>query len=619
MGEQGELLPVSAIESFESWCEDMFDGLRRALRAPIEPVTIQRRMAQQMRAHVQVHPGRLVAPNRYRVRLSVSDFTLFAARIGSLERDLASGLADEAARSALAFLCPPLVELVADPDVPRGRLRVECSLADAGREPAFWWRSNPPDASRRRATGLARRAHRAIRLVRAAQSGSDRRPRIRAALPTATQIRASRPVTRPAGRMRRLMATFARILVAVAVIHLMVLGPARAATEAAADAAATALTWTVRFVDRVAPAVLGGLFRSEISDKVFGDPSTSPGRAATAPNSTTPPYDSSPTPTAPPTAVPFRAAGASAAPARFVAPSASPPAAPTPNREAMRKIAPGPEAWQAPNGGLWTWEIGQAPATTGALTFALRFANAYVSGGPPLGAAIDISDTRTGQRRTYPWVCLDARSLCVFWIDGRDADLTVTLRGLVDRNNWIGLTTADLGAARADRDRYTWDRQLNCPPAGCYQQVVHNVAGLGMPEVQTFLRPIVADLLFSSEDPSKTAGLRRDGLPGYGVNLGKPFPDWATDPAAPGRVRARSEFWALSPGKECRLVVYTGRSPIVAPRANAGPAYGSLWEFVPSEFAVYVAKWRSSPDIQAAGACTVNDPEHLITQLVASR
>ncbi len=114
--------PIAAVERF---LERLLERpTARLFRSPLQPIQIQRRIERAMENERRIVEGRPRVPDRYRVHLAPAD----VRALGSRTVPLAAELADEAlafARShGYALDQAPTVELVMDPSVPAGQIRV---------------------------------------------------------------------------------------------------------------------------------------------------------------------------------------------------------------------------------------------------------------------------------------------------------------------------------------------------------------------------------------------------------------------------------------------------------------------------------------------------------------
>lgn len=232
---------MNPFDAIEGWCEDLVDGARARMGEPLQPLTIARRLAAQMRAHVEYLPDRYVVPNRYRVRLAPADIARFAAYLGALQRELAASLSAEARRNGLSFISPPLVELVADGRVRRGGMRIDSAVAEPGREPLRWWSwGRVPRASTRRRTGPT------IRTIRRGQG--TRGTRLRALAPAAAIVLGSA----------------------------LALGPGNAASDSLVDAAASTARGAAGAIAEIADVLLGGVPAAAPLSVIISPPAYSP-------------------------------------------------------------------------------------------------------------------------------------------------------------------------------------------------------------------------------------------------------------------------------------------------------------------------------------------------------
>lgn len=97
----------------------------------LQPADIAKRLGRAMEDGRVLSPaGKLLAPNRYTVRLNPADLQDFEPYRGTLERELADYLCELAEKRELIMLGRPEILLEADEIVPRGRVDVKASLED---------------------------------------------------------------------------------------------------------------------------------------------------------------------------------------------------------------------------------------------------------------------------------------------------------------------------------------------------------------------------------------------------------------------------------------------------------------------------------------------------------
>ncbi len=122
---------MRALARFEDLAERLIEGpFRWVLGGRLQPVDIARRLARVMDDYQLIAAGKVFVPNRYRVHLHPDTLAGFASFQKALEAELANFLVETAQARDFAFVGRPQVALLADPEVPRERMRVQAELAD---------------------------------------------------------------------------------------------------------------------------------------------------------------------------------------------------------------------------------------------------------------------------------------------------------------------------------------------------------------------------------------------------------------------------------------------------------------------------------------------------------
>jgi hypothetical protein len=120
--------PLTAVERF---FERLFERpSARLFRARLQPVQIQRRIERAMETRRLSGADRTMVPNRFRVHLNPADLEGFGEFSVSLAAELADGALAFARSHRYSLVDRPRVDLVADPVVPVGEVRVEARFAD---------------------------------------------------------------------------------------------------------------------------------------------------------------------------------------------------------------------------------------------------------------------------------------------------------------------------------------------------------------------------------------------------------------------------------------------------------------------------------------------------------
>src|SRR3954464_1818285 len=133
--------PLAAVERV---FEQLFERpTARLFRTRLPPTQLQRRIARAMENERMSAADRILVPNRFRVQLHPEDLEAFGELTATLATDLAEGALAFARRHRYAVIDRPRVDLVADPAVGRGEIRVDARFADKPRTV-----SGPPSVPR---------------------------------------------------------------------------------------------------------------------------------------------------------------------------------------------------------------------------------------------------------------------------------------------------------------------------------------------------------------------------------------------------------------------------------------------------------------------------------------
>jgi hypothetical protein len=123
--------PLTAIERF---FERLFERpSARLFRARLQPVQLQRRIERAMETDRLSGADRTLVPNRFRVHLNPADLAGFGEFSASLAAELADGAMAFARSHRYSVVDRPQVDLVADPAVALGEVRVAARFADPDR------------------------------------------------------------------------------------------------------------------------------------------------------------------------------------------------------------------------------------------------------------------------------------------------------------------------------------------------------------------------------------------------------------------------------------------------------------------------------------------------------
>jgi hypothetical protein len=115
------------LERFESALRTLIEGnLGRMLGARLQPVDIDRRLAEYMDSTRSIGPDRLYVANAYRVHMAPRTLERFAPSRGLLEQEMCSHLDQHARERGYVLLGRLHVELLADSSVRPEDIRVDC-------------------------------------------------------------------------------------------------------------------------------------------------------------------------------------------------------------------------------------------------------------------------------------------------------------------------------------------------------------------------------------------------------------------------------------------------------------------------------------------------------------
>jgi Protein of unknown function (DUF3662)/Inner membrane component of T3SS, cytoplasmic domain len=120
--------PLTTLERF---FEQLFERpAARLFRPRLQPVQLQRRIERAMETDRMSGADRTLVPNRFRVHLHPEDLDAFGELTETLATDLAEGALSFARTHRYTLVDRPRVDLVADPTVPKGEIRVQARFAE---------------------------------------------------------------------------------------------------------------------------------------------------------------------------------------------------------------------------------------------------------------------------------------------------------------------------------------------------------------------------------------------------------------------------------------------------------------------------------------------------------
>jgi hypothetical protein len=120
--------PLAALERF---FEQLFERPSvRLFRPRIQPVQLQRRIERAMETERMSGANRTLVPNRFHVRLHPDDLAAFGELTTTLATELANGALGFARAHRYTVVDRPRVDLIADPGVGQGEIRVAARFAE---------------------------------------------------------------------------------------------------------------------------------------------------------------------------------------------------------------------------------------------------------------------------------------------------------------------------------------------------------------------------------------------------------------------------------------------------------------------------------------------------------
>jgi FHA domain-containing protein len=197
------------LTSLERFFEQLFERPAARLFKPrLQPVQLQRRIERAMETERLSGADRTLVPNRFRVHLFPEDLEAFGELTSTLATDLAEGALAFARAHQYTVLDRPRVDLVADPAVPKGEIRVAARFAErqASSRPGGAAAVNEPRARPRGESGADGEAPAAL-----PSEGDDRKAAAEEGFDPAdprfisqTMVFAAPIVDSPAARLREL-------------------------------------------------------------------------------------------------------------------------------------------------------------------------------------------------------------------------------------------------------------------------------------------------------------------------------------------------------------------------------------------------------------------------------
>lgn len=112
----------------------MKEAITQRLGGRLHPVEIARKLAQVMDANQTITAQRVLVPNLYTVRLNPTDLEALEPFRTTLERELASYLAQSMEEGGYSAVAYPRVQLLPGEEVPHRRVRVQGQIAEGNTE-----------------------------------------------------------------------------------------------------------------------------------------------------------------------------------------------------------------------------------------------------------------------------------------------------------------------------------------------------------------------------------------------------------------------------------------------------------------------------------------------------
>jgi len=121
---------VGILARLESFLERIFEAPAGRLGARLQPVSLTKRIERAMDTNKTFRDEGVIVPNVYELHLHPADFATFSSYRGSLEDDLAHGVLARARHEQYTLVARPRVSILADPETPRGDVRVAANVID---------------------------------------------------------------------------------------------------------------------------------------------------------------------------------------------------------------------------------------------------------------------------------------------------------------------------------------------------------------------------------------------------------------------------------------------------------------------------------------------------------
>jgi hypothetical protein len=121
---------MGILSRVEAFLERFLEAPAGRLGASIQPVSLAKRIERAMDTNKTYADVGVIVPNQYALHLHPSDFEAFASYRGALEDDLAHGVLARSRHERYTLVARPRVEIVPDPSIRRGEIRVAANVVD---------------------------------------------------------------------------------------------------------------------------------------------------------------------------------------------------------------------------------------------------------------------------------------------------------------------------------------------------------------------------------------------------------------------------------------------------------------------------------------------------------
>jgi Protein of unknown function (DUF3662)/FHA domain len=120
------------LNQFEQRLERLVEGVfAKTFRSGLKPVELARRLTRDMDLHRVVGVSGLIAPNRFLIAISPSDYEQFETYVEALTRELSDAVRAHAREETYGFVGPVHVEINADEGVGVGEFLVASEIVEA--------------------------------------------------------------------------------------------------------------------------------------------------------------------------------------------------------------------------------------------------------------------------------------------------------------------------------------------------------------------------------------------------------------------------------------------------------------------------------------------------------